>query len=380
VTVSRKKNEADQVAQSIDQRHGFGGQAATRSADSLILSPPFAPVPCRWTLTIVPSMSAYSMSGSPDRALKTFSNTPLSAQRRKRFQTVNHLPKSSGRSRQGAPVRTIHKIPSRDRRLSSPLRPGSPFLPGRSGAIRCHWDAADLALKTKAPAPAARAFNWTGCYVGVNAGGGASGSNFTTTVDSGTHLTDPGDLAAVSASGSNSINDSSFMGGGQLGCSLQTGSLVFGIEGDADYFRTSPNVTTTGTLSTGETYAVTNTVTTNGFATLRPRFGIASDRTFVFLTGGAAFTRATFTQGYTDTSGGAGSSSMSTSLVGWTAGAGVEYAWTDHWSLKGEYLFASFPTKSFVTGIADAAGGTNLLHGAADLTIQSARLGVNYKF
>jgi outer membrane immunogenic protein len=238
--------------------------------------------------------------------------------------------------------------------------------------------AADLALKAKAPA--ARAFNWTGCYAGVNAGGGASGSNFTTTVDSGTHLTDPGDLAAVSASGSNSINDSSFMGGGQLGCSLQTGSLVFGIEGDADYFRTSPNVTTTGTLSTGETYAVTNTVTTNGFATLRPRFGIASDRTFVFLTGGAAFTRATFTQGYTDTSGGAGSSSMSTSLVGWTAGAGVEYAWTDHWSLKGEYLFASFPTKSFVTGIADAAGGTNLLHGAADLTIQSARLGVNYKF
>jgi hypothetical protein len=26
-----------------------------------------------------------------------------------------------------------HKIPSRDRRLSSLLRPGSPFLPGRSG-------------------------------------------------------------------------------------------------------------------------------------------------------------------------------------------------------------------------------------------------------
>src|SRR5579871_264087 len=138
VTVAWKKNEADQVAQSVDEHQGFGGQAAARSADGLILSPPFAPEPCRWTLTIVPSTNAYSKSGSPDKALKTFSNTPLSAQRRKRFQTVNQFPKASGRSRHGAPVRTIHKIPSRDRRLSSPLRPGSPFLPGRSGAICCH--------------------------------------------------------------------------------------------------------------------------------------------------------------------------------------------------------------------------------------------------
>jgi hypothetical protein len=70
--------------------------------------------------------------------LKVTRSRPTAAQRRKRFQTVNQFPKTSGRSRQGAPVRTIHKIPSRDRRLSSPLRPGSPFLPGRSGAIRSH--------------------------------------------------------------------------------------------------------------------------------------------------------------------------------------------------------------------------------------------------
>jgi hypothetical protein len=47
VTLARKKNEADQVAQSVDERHGFGGQAAARFADGLILSPPFAPAPCR---------------------------------------------------------------------------------------------------------------------------------------------------------------------------------------------------------------------------------------------------------------------------------------------------------------------------------------------
>jgi len=240
--------------------------------------------------------------------------------------------------------------------------------------------AADMPLKAPLKAPAAQAYSWTGCYVGVNAGGAASGTNFSTRVDAGTHLTDPGDLAAVGASGTDSTNDSSFIGGGQLGCNLQSGSLVFGVEGDADYFHTSPNVTTTGTLSTEDTFAITNAMTTNWLATVRPRFGIVSNRTLIFLTGGAAFTRATLAQGYTDTLGAAGSSSMSSSLIGWTAGAGVEYAWSDHWSIKADYLFASFPSKSFQTGIVDPAGGTNLLHGAANLTVQTARLGLNYKF
>lgn len=237
---------------------------------------------------------------------------------------------------------------------------------------------ADMPLKAKAPA--VPAFSWTGCYVGVNAGGGSSGSNFATSVGAGTHLTDPGDLATVGASGTGSANGSSFIGGGQLGCNLQSGSFVFGVEGDGDYFRTSPTFTATGTLSTKDTFAITDAVTTDWLATMRPRFGIVSDRTLIFLTGGAAFTRATRAQSYTDTLGAAGSSSMSSSLVGWTAGAGVEYAWSDHWSIKAEYLFASFSSKSFLTGVVDTVGGTNLLHGAADLTIQTARAGLNYKF
>jgi outer membrane immunogenic protein len=67
-------------------------------------------------------------------------------------------------------------------------------------------------------------------------------------------------------------------------------------------------------------------------------------------------------------------------LVGWTVGGGWEYAWTDHWTFKAEYLFARFPTTDALGGIADAAGGTNTLHGSADLTVQIGRLGLNYKF
>ena len=44
--------------------------------------------------------------------------------------------------------------------------------------------AADMAAK----APATPVYQWGGCYAGINGGGGASASNFTTTVDPGTYL------------------------------------------------------------------------------------------------------------------------------------------------------------------------------------------------
>jgi hypothetical protein len=46
VSLAGQKNETDQIAEPIDERCNLGGQAAARFADGLILSPPFAPVPC----------------------------------------------------------------------------------------------------------------------------------------------------------------------------------------------------------------------------------------------------------------------------------------------------------------------------------------------
>jgi hypothetical protein len=47
MTLARQQNKARQIAQGIDQKNDFRRQAAARFADGLILSPPFAPVPCR---------------------------------------------------------------------------------------------------------------------------------------------------------------------------------------------------------------------------------------------------------------------------------------------------------------------------------------------
>ena len=73
--------EAHQVAERIGQGDDLRAPAAARAADGLALSPPFAPCPWRWTLTMLPSPIANSRSGSPDRAsnirLKTSAIDPV---------------------------------------------------------------------------------------------------------------------------------------------------------------------------------------------------------------------------------------------------------------------------------------------------------------
>jgi outer membrane immunogenic protein len=236
--------------------------------------------------------------------------------------------------------------------------------------------AADIPMKAASAAPA---YQWSGCYVGLNGGAGASASDVTTTVGAGSYLTGT-DPATVGADGGGSANDTKFVGGGQAGCNWQTNTVVFGLEGDFDYFRSNASLlNNTDTLAAGTPFAVGQSLTTNYLATVRPRIGIAADRNFAYLTGGVAFTAATYTETYSDAAGGIGSASASKFLTGWTAGAGWEYAWSDHWTLRFEYLFASFPTTS-ASGLITGPGGSNPLFGSADLVIQTLRGGVNFKF
>ena len=86
----------------------------------------------------VPSICTSPKSNSDDNSSNIRWKTPFLAQRRKRWNTVFHLPKRGGRSRHAAPVRAIHNTASTKRRLSSPVRPRSPFLPAHNGSIRAH--------------------------------------------------------------------------------------------------------------------------------------------------------------------------------------------------------------------------------------------------
>lgn len=130
--------DAQRVAERIDAGMDLGRQAAFRAADTVSLSPPFAPAASAWTFEIVASISTYSKSGSSAKVLKRLSQTPDSTHRRKREWTEYHFPNSGGRSRQGAQHRAIHNTASTNSRLSAPLRPLSVLLPGTSCSIRAH--------------------------------------------------------------------------------------------------------------------------------------------------------------------------------------------------------------------------------------------------
>src|ERR687885_217486 len=134
VPLAGQQDEAHQVAERIDQGDDLGGQPTPRPADGLILRPPFAPLAFWCAETMVPSIRAYSKSGSSDTRSKRRSNTPARTQRRNRWKTLFQRPNSFGRSRQGTPVRTRHSTASRNSRLSLPVTPGSVALPGSSGA------------------------------------------------------------------------------------------------------------------------------------------------------------------------------------------------------------------------------------------------------
>src|ERR1700730_17584313 len=86
-------------------------------------------------------------------------------------------------------------------------------------------DAADMAvLGPYQPPPIAPLYSWTGCYIGVNMGGGAAPQSRVDTLGifapPGTSL---GDMTARGV-----------VGGGQLGCDYQVGSFVFGLQGLLD--------------------------------------------------------------------------------------------------------------------------------------------------
>jgi len=229
-------------------------------------------------------------------------------------------------------------------------------------------------------APVAPAYQWTGCYVGLNGGGGAIGTNFQTTVNPGTYL-GTADAAEVSNDGTGSHDNSNFIGGGQIGCNWQSGTVVAGLEGDFDYFPgNSSFANNTDTLPTlGIPFVIGQQLTTNYLATVRPRIGIAADRNFAYVTGGVAFTKASYTESYADSNGAIGIATASSFLTGWTAGAGWEYALTDHWVVRVEYLFAAFPSTSAVGSIA-LGDAINSLHGSGGLVMQVARAAVNFKF
>ncbi|MFQ3459067.1 outer membrane beta-barrel protein [Bradyrhizobium sp. UFLA01-814] len=225
-----------------------------------------------------------------------------------------------------------------------------------SGIIGGYAAAADLpaAPAYKAQAPAVAVYNWTGFYVGGNAGYGWGNQ------DPLVLFSNRFDRAGFDISGG--------MIGGTLGAQIQQGYVVLGLEGDIDWANISgSSVVTPRIFGLGQGVTLNTSSSISALATARARVGVAMNNVLLYVTGGGAFVKssanASTIAGIPCGTLGVLPCSGSSWRPGISAGLGFEYGFTPNWSLKAEYLY----TKVVGTGVS-----------ADDLNI--VRAGVNYRF
>jgi len=136
------------------------------------------------------------------------------------------------------------------------------------------------------------------------------------------------------------LNDTGFLGGGQIGYNFAFGNLVLGVEADIAY----TDIDATSSFAVPLPCCVREASLhqeLSSLSTVRGRVGYAFDNVLLYATGGLAVGQVEYSFRLTDPSlvgGGFAGDSTSKLAVGYTAGAGVEIA-LGQWSLKTEYLF-----------------------------------------
>jgi outer membrane immunogenic protein len=185
------------------------------------------------------------------------------------------------------------------------------------------------------PVAVAPVFSWTGFYIGGNVGYGWGD-------------TDGVFFASRSLDG--------WLGGIQGGFNYQfpASGFVIGIEADYQWADISGSA---------------GFATVDRFGTVRGHLGFAWDRFMVYGTGGWAF------EANTEVNLGLGLGA-SRSLDGWTAGAGIEWAFAPNWSAKLEYLHIDLESNSFFAP-AVCFPAVSCQTGA---DIDLVRVGLNWRF
>ncbi len=215
-----------------------------------------------------------------------------------------------------------------------------------------------------APPVAPPPFTWTSCYAGLSAGGGFGQSNLTDTA---------GVLSPLSGFTSVNLDTGGYMLGGQIGCDYQFASnWVIGIEGAAwgGNIGGLSAVTLPGAIP-GDN--ATFKETTDLLTSVTARAGYAWDHWLLYANGGIAFADNRYS---------APGTFMGTAYdleglenrLGWTAGVGVEWAFSTDWSVKLEYDYYAFGTQNLtlIDQISLTSGPEQIKQ-----NIQTIMLGVN---
>jgi outer membrane immunogenic protein len=228
--------------------------------------------------------------------------------------------------------------------------------------------AADMAPRySKAPPPPpVIVYNWTGCYIGGNVGGGSARIRETSVSVAG--------VPFVSDFGRSEKWD--VIGGGQIGCDYQfAGNWVVGVQGMFDF----ADIRSNHILPAFPTFFTENR--TKDVFTVTGRVGyLFAPQVLAYVKGGGAWARIDTTHFATVPPPTIVSEfATGQDRQGWTIGGGLEWMFAPGWSVFGEYNYMDFGRKTvgFTTGPL-AVGIPSTV--STRFEIQQALAGVNYKF
>jgi outer membrane immunogenic protein len=232
--------------------------------------------------------------------------------------------------------------------------------------------AADLPLEPVAKASFVSRFTWTGCYLGAHVGGAWQPKDATDPVllvQDG--LAGPGTTVGATTAG---LDSNGVIYGGQIGCDYQFApNFVVGVEGAVSAGALRGSTLVPLPANPGDTALVT--ARTDFIPSLTARLGYAVDHWLFYGKGGVAWTNDKYsvTGNFTGIPFDAEGLGMRT---GWTAGAGVEWAFADNWSARLEYDYYDFGHANvLMSDVANGFASTVTFRQSA----QMVKLGLNFR-
>lgn len=212
------------------------------------------------------------------------------------------------------------------------------------------------------------AYDWTGPYVGLQAGyawgeNDLKAGSVEDIININAELQD----AAIIDGEDGTFDLDGFVGGAHAGYNWQSDSLVLGLEGDIEYADLNDEV---DILDDGGDLVGVDEVEVNWLGSLRLRAGYAADRALFYATGGLAVGGAKMTAKDDD---GDDFADESETKWGWTIGGGLEYAFTDELSGRIEYRYTDL-------GKINVRSEDENVDDEADLAFHAVRAGLSWHF